>query len=326
MRLEATAVGGNDLRRRLDVSDEFENAKARVEEARGDSQGSTSQSSGREGKRRELRTPPVVEDIIAGALVGAVTGAVAGAGSGAALGGAGNSGFAGAAGGAASGGALGLTSGAVAGAAMATANPDVAAAGVGAAGVGAAAGVAAVLNRVEIVRPDQYGRWPSAVPPYMDQPSVVPRPTSPSQVPAKEEPVYVAPPAAPEVNASHSGEAVSSPDAGEAPARDSEQSGPGMQRMQPDSEATETGSAGQVQHKHWKRASLQKANNMLSAEIEANSGEVVAKALHDLGLLLFKLRQLQAASEAAIAQATEETLQRAKSFRKKAKEAEPEES
>ncbi|CAJ1333215.1 unnamed protein product [Effrenium voratum] len=129
MRLEATAVGGNDLRRRLDVSDEFENAKARVEEARGDSQGSTSQSSGREGKRRELRTPPVVEDIIAGALVGAVTGAVAGAGSGAALGGAGNSGFAGAAGGAASGGALGLTSGAVAGAAMATANPDAAATG-----------------------------------------------------------------------------------------------------------------------------------------------------------------------------------------------------
>ncbi|CAE7336334.1 unnamed protein product [Symbiodinium natans] len=58
---------------------------------------------------------------------------------------------------------------------------------------------------------------------------------------------------------------------------------------------------------------------MLSQEIEARSGEVVAKGLDSLGALLSKLRQLQAASEIAIAQATEQTVQRARSLGSKAR-------
>mmetsp|Transcript_95489 Transcript_95489/g.116933 ORF Transcript_95489/g.116933 Transcript_95489/m.116933 type:complete len:143 (+) Transcript_95489:44-472(+) len=75
-------------------------------------------------------------------------------------------------------------------------------------------------------------------------------------------------------------------------------------------------------HKGWRRSntvSLRRANNMLSAEIEAKSSEVVAKGLDSVGILLARLQQLQVACQAAITKATEDTIQRARSLGLKAK-------
>ncbi|CAK9082739.1 unnamed protein product [Durusdinium trenchii] len=306
------AVGATDNPRRqvLGARDEFD-----IEDDRPvRSPGTATSSSAREGalpeRRRNIRTPPVVEDIIAGALVGAVTGAAAGAGSGAALGGAGTNGLAGAAGGAASGAALGLASGAFAGAALATANPDVAAAGVGAAGIGAAAGVVAVLNRVQIR--DQYAQWPPppVVPQFADRPAMVP-PSIENVIPqapaSRQEEVRddtPPPPESKEADTAKSGEVV--------------QETPPSTSSTPESHKSDEHKTGQAHRQPWKRASavsLRRANNMLSAEIEAKSGEVVAKGLDDLGILLSQLQQLQAACQAAIAQATEKTIQRARPVR-----------
>mmetsp|Transcript_36337 Transcript_36337/g.67615 ORF Transcript_36337/g.67615 Transcript_36337/m.67615 type:complete len:418 (+) Transcript_36337:30-1283(+) len=287
-------------------------------------------------RHRELRTPLVIEDIIAGALVGAVTGAVAGAGSGAALGGAGGSGLAGSAAGAASGAALGLTSGAMTGAALITVNPDVAAAGVAAAGVGAAAGVAAMLNRVQVAPQDQYDHWPSSrlvSPSPFDGAALAPRePRDPLPRPSELLPQgtdslqtrpfeearapQTSPPAAPaappRIPAPAEG---SSPVAerGDSPPR-AEDISSGARTEDPPVVPPQAAMSAMQPHKRWKRASLRRANSMLSSEIEARSGEVVAKGLDTLGVLLSKLRRLQAVSEAAIAQATEQTVQRARSL------------
>ena len=326
------AVGTADNSRRQALGGEFD----QTEEARPQPGPQGASGAGaREGtivreRRRDIYTPPVVEDIIAGALVGAVTGAVAGAGSGAALGGAGTTGLAGAAGGAASGAALGLTSGAIAGAALATANPDVAAAGVGAAGIGAAAGVAAVLNRVQIVRQDQYGQWPPLLPPPVAPPApqYMERPMAPDpfvrkesvmpEAPVVREPEHV-PEAPPPVRSDRETNTDTTPGQVQQIPQQSF-SAPEQSLSEP-----ENSSAPKVQapmHKGWKRAStvsLRRASSMLSAEIEAKSGEVVAKGLDSVGILLSRLQHIQVACQAAITKATEETIQRARSLGLKAK-------
>eukprot|EP00435_Cladocopium_sp_Y103_P058852 s1542_g20.t2 len=325
-------VGAAENSRRQSLSgDELDQPEEDTQQTRpqGVSAGRSGEGAMARERRRDIRTPPVVEDIIAGALVGAVTGAVAGAGSGAALGSAGTTGLAGAAGGAASGAALGLTSGAVAGAALATANPDVAAAGVGAAGIGAAAGVAAVLNRVQIVRQDQYGQWPPppVVPQFMDRPSMTPDPILRNQNLSPQAPVVPEPepvpetPPAPPARADTATETAASP-------------GPEVQEVTPPSSSKpEQSLSGEPQtvdapkdkvpmHKGWKRAntvSLRRASDMLSAEIEATSGEVVAKGLETIGILLSHLQQMQVACQAAITKATEDALQRARSLGLKSK-------
>lgn len=320
-------VGAAENSRRQSLSgDELDPEEdARQTRPQGVSAGRSGEGTLARERRRDIHTPPVVEDIIAGALVGAVTGAVAGAGSGAALGGAGTTGLAGAAGGAASGAALGLTSGAVAGAALATANPDVAAAGVGAAGIGAAAGVAAVLNRVQIVRQDQYGQWPPpVVPQFMDRPSITPDPLLRNQNLNPQAPVVPEPEPVPETpppaRADTATETATSP-------------GPEVQEVTPPSSKPEQSLSGEPQnvdapkdkvpiHKGWKRAntvSLRRASDMLSAEIEATSGEVVAKGLDSIGILLSRLQQMQVACQAAITKATDDALQRARSLGLKSK-------
>eukprot|EP00913_Durusdinium_trenchii_P012422 g11662.t1 len=161
--------------------------------------------------------------------------------------------------------------------------------------IGAAAGVVAVLNRVQIR--DQYAQWPPppVVPQFADRPAMVRDDTPP-------------PPESKEADTAKSGEVV--------------QETPPSTSSTPESHKSDEHKTGQAHRQPWKRASavsLRRANNMLSAEIEAKSGEVVAKGLDDLGILLSQLQQLQAACQAAIAQATEKTIQRARSLGLKAK-------
>jgi len=224
----------------------------------------------------------VMEDVITGALVGAVTGAIAGAGSGGALANAHRGGFAGTLSGAAGGAAAGAAGGAVAGAGISAVRPDVATAGLGAAGVGAASGVAAALSMGSAPRP------PPLLEPQFPEP---PRALAPLTVPVAP-PEEVAPAAAqPE---------MAQPEAEEARAakepEDPQAAAPAPGRALP----PPAGRLGRAQHGFLE--GLRAAQVRSSAQIEASSAEVIARARARLRSLYSSVENMQITSEDMLAE------------------------
>eukprot|EP00931_Biecheleriopsis_adriatica_P089218 TRINITY_DN63385_c0_g1_i1.p1 TRINITY_DN63385_c0_g1~~TRINITY_DN63385_c0_g1_i1.p1 ORF type:complete len:449 (-),score=81.94 TRINITY_DN63385_c0_g1_i1:88-1434(-) len=265
-------------------------------------------------------TLPALEDIIAGALVGAVTGAVAGAGSGAALGGA--DGIAGAAGGAAAGAALGGASGAAAGAVMASINPDVTAAGIGAAGVGAAAGVSAVHNAGRgrshahsesdvSVHTDQTSptAWSQHAPARRLQETEVPVPEVPQKPDRTGEAGALNPQPALRERDPPGLMPTMLPDESEGVPGSDQQAGQAADTASPLDESVRD--SGEMAA-HFKQSSIRRASDMLIAEMDSRSMEVVAKGVDHLGSILARLQHVQEASATAIAKATEDAVQRAR--------------